>query len=208
MARGALLLALCVLGLSCSDEAATGPDLATVLPDLAVGDLAVADLAAPIYLFDMAHCAPLSPVDGFASSADAAGFCDGTTLAGTCAQPFFAAYASCYVPAGCRQYFRVNNGRASWEFASGASINWDASGIRDYRQNDDQCALASTSGSVSGDDHWTLGDGTTLTINWTSGNVTCPDGSQIQLANPKSCDALNTLMAVPPLGSDPSCCLP
>jgi hypothetical protein len=212
MSRGALLLALCVLLPSCTDEQTTvATDLGAVVPDLSVGDLAVAhDLT---WIVDLGHCVPLTPVDGFASSADAAGFCDGTTLAGTCAQPFFAKFAACYVPAGCREYYRVNNTRASWGWASGASIWWDATGIRDFEQNGQRCAYADSSSlsnpsGATHDDHWKLGDGTTLTINWTSGNVTCPDGSQIQISNPTSCDALNTLMSVPPTLSDPGCCLP
>lgn len=208
--RGVLLLALCVLAPACGDEqAAVVPDLGAIVPDLStdlsIGDLAVAhDLT---WIFDLAHCVPLTPVDGFASSADAAGFCDGTTLAGTCAQAFFARFASCYVPAGCREYHRTNNTIASWSFASGAYTFWDLSGIRAFSQSGHSCASSDSTG-LSQDDRWTLNDGTKLTINWTSGNVTCPDGSQIQISNPKSCDALNTLVTVPMAGSDPGCCLP
>ncbi len=77
-----------------------------------------------------------------------------------------------------------------------------------FDQNGQRCARADSTGSPSGDERWTLGDGTMLTINWTSGNVTCPDQSQIQISTPTSCDALNTLISVPPFGSDPGCCLP
>jgi hypothetical protein len=204
MVRGALLVALSVFGLSCSDdEGAIGPDLGAVVPDLSVRDLATPlDLS---YVLDMAHCAPLSP-DGFASSADAAGFCDGTTLAGTCAQAFFSSFAACYVPAGCRVYYRENNTRGSWQYASGASGHWDITDYSDYEMNGHSCAYVDGN-NIARDDHWTLADGTKLTINWTSGNVTCPDGSTIQIANPTSCDALMALINTPHT-SDPGCCLP
>lgn len=212
MGRCALLIACAVVvGPACDNDApAPVGDLGVTIPDLSTNDSAPADLAPArdlTVILDMALCAPPTPRDGFASSADAAGLCDGTTIAGTCAQAFFTAFATCYVPAGCRVYHRDNNTRASWDFASGASIFWDATGIRSFSQNGHSCAFAN-SANFAQDDQWTLSDGTKLTINWTSGNVTCPDGTQIQISNPRSCDALNTLMLVPPLGSDPGCCLP
>jgi hypothetical protein len=206
MSRGALLLAHCVLVAACADDQTTiTTDLGTVVPDLSVGDLAaVPDMT---YNIDFAHCAPFTPVDGFASSADAAaGFCDGTTLAGTCAQAFFASFAACYVPAGCRVYLRNANTGGSWQYASGASGSWDITDISGYGMNGHPCATVDGNNAAR-DDHWTLADGTKLTINWTSGNVTCPDGSTIQIANPASCDALNALINTLHK-SDPGCCLP
>jgi len=146
-------------------------------------------------LYDFAMC---GPVDAQPADVDAAGFCDGTPLAGTCLQPLFQRFAECFVPAGCCTEWGANSVRVEW--ASGAELDSDTLnfGDRYYGRtlgpgNYTSCLHAIRRSDGQGYDfHF---PDTTVTINPTTGDVTCSDGSQVNIGlNLGDCGALNSIL--------------
>jgi hypothetical protein len=192
----------------CDDDTAGADDLAMPLYDFAtVHDLATSDLtAAPPEM-----CVP-NPPDAFDVSVDAGGFCAGTPIAGTCVQTFFAKLAECFVPAGC-----CRNGPGSitvtmaWE--SGAYYSTYAiDQERHYAMINQSCANSRRSG-LPDTDRWVGADGSTLALVLSTGVLTCPDGSTVNIGTLSGqCAELDALLhPAPPLGcfqAFPNCCVP
>jgi hypothetical protein len=197
--RSSLLLAALLLAGCDDDSAPTSADFAAPSVD---------DMAAALDLSPFPDMAPwcVASDASFPPSLDAGGFCDGTTMAGTCAQEFFRKFAECFRPAGCCLYNgSVNVPGFAWE--SGARFQSEP-GDREYYQNGAHCAhQGAPLPGVTGD-RWTLGDGEVLDVDTTTGDVTCPDGSHANIgANYGGCAELNTLRGDTSIfGYDPAMC--
>lgn len=164
-------------------------DAASPLPDLAAADLAVAPAT------DLAALPDLSGPDyaGFT-------FCAGTRVASTCAQPFFEAVSTCFVPmGGCRSAQDNDTTSACWQ----AGTMFQTS----YLQATGGSHQVWTGGAVTcmeGDVTPRKGrsplfavtaGGDTLAYDQDSGDVTCPDGSHVFLGNMfGDCAALRFLL--------------
>jgi hypothetical protein len=191
MRQFAALLCACAL-LSACDEDGRATDLA-VSTDLALGpDLAVPDLA----LRDLAEASVCRPEMTFPTfpPPDAGGFCDGTPLAGTCAQAFFARVADCFNPAGCCVGTGSNTVLRGWE--SGANYRF---GMADRQwslsQNGVSCAGNFPSSATTAPMKWTASDGSELPFfDPTTGELHCPDGSQTNVGAYGQCLALQHLL--------------
>jgi hypothetical protein len=185
MRHFAALLCACALFAACDDDSAV--DLA-VSTDLAMGpDLAAPDLASMV---DMAVlCRPEMEFP----PPDAAGFCDGTPLAGTCAQAFFARVAACYNPAGCCIGDGMNTVYRSWE--SGAHYSYSLATSRwMLTQNGMGCA-SSVDSTLPNALQWSGPDGSELPFfDPNTGELHCPDGSQLNVGPFGQCPELQRLL--------------
>jgi hypothetical protein len=137
------------------------------LPDLA-GTLPTSDLAGHP---DLSH----------ADLANAAGFCAGTPVAGTCVQTFFAPQAMCFSPTGaCHAPPADPMGGSTWCWANDDVLKQKAtvtSVTRTYKNGSDDCFTdTKTTTSISGSDVFTSGS-ITLQLNVATGAYECPNGA-------------------------------
>ncbi|HXU69136.1 MAG TPA: hypothetical protein VN947_07390 [Polyangia bacterium] len=205
-----LCLALLFLASACGDDTTAAVDLGAPVDDLSVADLSVADLAVPS---DFAVCI-MPPPDGFDTPVDAGGFCAGTSIAGTCIATFFAQLSECFVPKGCcRPSGGGNSHGVTWQ--SGAGF-YTFSGVDGdyYAAQNVACAFSTSGGVTPAGVRWTLqGGSTSLTITDGTYDVTCPDGSHINVGNPAGqCAELDRLLApfatASCMSPPSSCCVP
>jgi hypothetical protein len=185
-----LALVIALAGAAGCDDEWRPPDFAVPIDMQVPADLArPGDLTPPLDAF---VCTGGPPPDAFVPSTDAGSFCVGTSLAGTCAQAFFERIYDCFAPAGCcaGQVYGVKHGaHIDYEWASGAhSTDQRVSSPNDginYPGKSwgmcDECGRVEFGGGAGGNDLWTLPDGTTMTINPATGDVTCPDSSQANI---------------------------
>ncbi len=202
---GAFIVGACIACAACDDAVTPPPDLA-----------APADLAAPVddlaVARDFAHGPPdmvacSYPPDAFGPAPDAAGFCDGTPLAGTCAQAFFARARACFHPAGCCQTTGSNTVRRTWE--SGATY-YEALAVSEWRLTQDQFICAASSDSTTPNAYrWTASDGSELPyFDPATGELHCPDGTQLNVGTDGQCADLAALLRLPPCQVTANCCVP
>ncbi len=203
---GAFLVGACIACAACDDAATPAPDLAAAT-DLAapVDDLAVGP--------DFAHGPPdmvacSYPPDAFGPAPDAAGFCDGTPLAGTCAQAFFARVRACYRPAGCCQASGSNRLYLSYQSGAGYYFNMQVSQWS-LRQDGYTCA-ESPDDTAPDPFHWRADDGSEIPyFDPRSGELHCADGTQLNVGAYGTCPALHDLLFPFPVSCwTSSCCVP
>jgi hypothetical protein len=202
MFRALGLVALLTLAASACDDGATvaSADLAAPVDGLEIA----ADLASLRDLASAEMCTPAT--HAFDLTVDTAGFCAGTTLAGTCVQTFFARIAACFVRAGCCQVGPSAMHRSvAWE-SGAAYTNQVGIGPWQYSMAGTSCGGGYTSVQT---DYWTGPDGSKLTYTTPSGAVTCPDGSAINVGNlGGQCAELDDLLQPwHPLQCSPACCV-
>jgi hypothetical protein len=162
---------------------------------VAAEDLAVPDLGSPE---DLSRT-----YDAGYPFVDAAGYCDnavdipdaGGGLAGTCAQAFFEKLVGCYVPSGPCVYDYPNSSRFRVCWQSGAALE-EIGGISPrYYVNGTFLCMSMTRISAGHVEVWTAYDGTVLQYDKFSGDVTCPDGSHLNLGSEYgNCTALFNLV--------------
>jgi hypothetical protein len=169
MGRWLLLLAFAAVG--CGDDGALAPDLAA--PSMA--DLGMPDLAGTI---------------------DASGFCEGTSLAGTCAQSFFAHLAECFPPVSgaCVSHSpsswwwtecwesgaRISKATIGsscgprWVWANGATFCMD-------RNHSPDCASNVEVWTIPQSEAFPYATGPSMLVDTVTGDVTCPDGTHANI---------------------------
>lgn len=146
------------------------------------------------------------PPDAFGPPLDAGGFCEGTPLAGTCAQTFFAKLASCFQPAGCCQADGSNTLYRSWQSGAHYIFRMGTS-YYSFSQNDIQCA-SSLGTEIQPYHQWTASDGSTIIFDPATGALTCPGDAQINVGAYGSCPALEALLHQFQCPATPDCCTP
>ncbi|MDB4966147.1 MAG: hypothetical protein JWN44_1836 [Myxococcales bacterium] len=175
------------------------------------------DLAAPSGIdlasaTDGAQRADLSMGDASYTSGDASTFCAGTSVDSTCARAFFAKLAECFVPAGACSHHMPSSSRWQECWEDGAAMQLlnhcgdYTRSSREYRHGDQTCMTSELVSCAAPDvEAWTAGDGTMLTINLATGDVTCPDGTHDNVGpSYGNCAALGELIKRPTVTTCPA----
>jgi len=162
------------------------------MPDLAVAsDLALAST-------DMGRLAPDDAAAGDLGPPTI--FCDGTPVAGTCAAAFFAPVASCFVATGgCSENKSMAGGITCWQSGARLVATFDGammttSGV--WSGPSGECMAGTVGTDANGNTVFTLQQGgATLVYNAGTGDVTCPDGSTVNIGPVEGyCPALQSVL--------------
>jgi hypothetical protein len=116
-----------------------------------------------------------------------AAFCAGTSIAGTCAQPFFARMAACFTPSGPTTAQAQSPSMVTLCWTGGARLVVTMSAVAGvsgtYSQSGTTCAtlhIDNPNDPTKAVFHFAAPDGETLSFDGV-GNLTCPDGSQAKI---------------------------
>jgi hypothetical protein len=128
--------------------------------------------------------------------ADFAGFCEGTAVAGTCVQSFFAALPYCFQPAGiCHEQIPVVAGSTTWCWKDGAELRQSLAAASATRTFVMGAAVCFSETTPTGGQSSFLAGGMTLLLDTTTGAFKCPGGTTGSIgANLGGCTALRDLL--------------
>jgi hypothetical protein len=199
------LLVLALVGCGGSSLDLGGEDLSVAMP----ADLAGVDLAGAAFDLGGVDFASqpvpvdLAGVDGF----NAAAFCAGTSVAGTCLQTFFAPLSTCFVPSGsCNQSVPgVVMPIFCWSTGAELKQQTNASELdRTFISGGVICYTEQIGGPGPQKTPWWAAGGQGMFYEPIGGNYDCPDGSKGNIgANYGGCAALGALVA-----PDRTACMP